>query len=119
MIKEINARFSEEAWQEQLQLVLEAVDGELHIIKYYTDGEVRVTNVTDEGTLQMAFDVHDNGAGSGKEKTYHLTLEDLLKAYWSLDDRKHCGSCDYLSDPDAHTPVTLVQQAIYGERVYA
>ena len=111
--------FSDKEWAKQKQKVLEAIDGELHHVTDCSDGDIRIKNVTNEGTHALEFDVDDDGEGSGKTWTHHLTLDDLLDAYWSLPDRTHCTDSDILDDPDACSVVILIQQAIYGEVIYA
>ena len=119
MSRTITVTFSDEDWEKQKQKVLEAVDGELHHAETYSGGDLRIKNVTNEGTDAMEFDVYDDGEGSGNKHTYHLTLDDLLNAYWSLTDRVHCMDSDILDDPDACSVIILIQQAIYGTEIYA
>ena len=119
MSRTVTVNFSDEEWKKQRQKVLEAVDGELYHASDCSDGDLRIRNLTDEGTDAMEFDVYDNGNGSGYNCTYHLTLDYLIHAYWSLPDRTHCTDSDILDDPDACSVVTLIQQAIYGEVIYA
>jgi len=119
MSRTITVNFSDAEWYRLKQKVLEAVDGELHHITYCSDGDIRIKNVTNESTYAMEFNVSDNGVGSGNRWTHHLTLDDLLDAYWSLPDRVHCTNSDILDDPDACSVAILIQQAIYGEVIYA
>ncbi len=118
MSRTVTVTFSDEEWEKQKQKVLEAVDGETYQIAVCSDGDLRITTLHDEGKNTMEFAVSDDGAGSGKRWTYHLTLDDLLVAYWSLPDRTHCTDSDILDDPDACSVVILIQQAIYGEVIY-
>ena len=119
MSRTVTVNFSDAEWYRLKQKVLEAVDGELYHASDCSDGDLRIKNVTNESTYAMEFDVYDDGEGSGQECTHHLTLDDLIHAYWSLPDRVHYTDSDILDDPDACSVVILIQQAIYGEVIYA
>ena len=119
MSRTMTITFSDEDWEKQKQKVLEAIDGELHHAVLCSGGDLRIRNVTNEGTDAMEFDVYDNGVASGIRWTHHLTLDDLIHAYWSLTDRVHCTDSDILDDPDACSVIILIQQAIYGTEIYA
>ena len=116
MSRTITVNFSDEEWDQQKRKVHDAVVGELHHVTDMSGGDLRVRNVTNEGTDAMEFNVVHVLAA--EKWTYHLTLDDLLYAYWSLPDRTHCTNSDILDDPDACSVVILIQQAIYGEVVY-
>ena len=119
MSRTVTVNFSDAEWYRLKQKVLEAVDGELYHIIDCSDGDIRIKNVTNEGTYAMEFDVRCVGEdGLGQRCTHHLTLDDLIHAYWSLPDRTHCTNSDILDDPDACSVVILIQQAIYGEVIF-
>mgnify|MGYP003131025544 FL=1 len=56
------------------------------------------------------------GKGTITETFYKDTI---AAAYLSIPDKIHCGSCELVEDPDECTFDRVIQQAFFGELIYA
>lgn len=139
MAKQIVVSFSDEEWRTKLYdtyMVMIGSPSEEYEIESWSDREITILKARhplteenkvdtdlesvqlDKYELTVAYLVHE-GPDKNRYCIKVLTLEDLLRAYLAMDCTTHCGDYDLLQEPDSCGAPILIQEALYGEVIYA